>query len=564
MIILVNTVGTGRGSRPTVEHWCNAENNEAVIWRRGGPDGIKLKFDQARKFGRSNAGVEFIINSYEELDWETCETRILTEMQAEFPEIDFADADIVEHHKEKADPTASRSHRHVFARAFSEETGRPIRLSHPYPRVEKICRIIEHNLKFAFVKGPNLENIIPRLRAEKRADVADALRAAFPSNDKKVGGNSFSPAVRQQVKRLVKEYFKSVTAIASDPETARAALSEALAPHGIAIAVGPYVPPRFIITKDGQTIGKLAGMTGETIEAVESKLGDPANVDRKNVAAAEPGRRSEGAPVRPGGDDAGTEDAPGSDGGDRGTAAISNEGERKSRAAAFIAALRRHGEEVAKVAGDAKANATEAIVRLDRGVRKVEIAARRAIDAAANFKHPEIRTLKLCRRQLKLAKAEQSRLIQKAQKRQQVVKALEDAPAPSYFRPFEFWNHRKAIAAARKRVDFIEIKLGKASTAAKEASARVDVWVGNHDRAAAKLRAPLDEAANKAERDLRICDRARKLVKNDPLLLRFSAGGVYTLAEKAIDAADHAPVEVWDVSTDTSDLRPQSRKVQRL
>jgi hypothetical protein len=460
MIVLVNTVETGRGSRPTVEHWCNAKNNEAVVWRRGGPDGIKLKFDQARKFGRPNAGIEFIINSHEELDWETCETRVLTVMQAEFPEIDFADADIVEHRKEKADPTASRSHHHVFARAFSEETGRPIRLSHPYPRVEKICRIIEYDLEFAFVKGPNLENIIPRLRVEKRGDVADALRATFPPDDKRVEGNSFSPAVRQQVKRLVKQHYKSVTAISSDPEAARAALNDALKPDGIAIVVGPYIPPRWIVTKDGQTIGKVAGVTGEKIEDVETKLGDPANVAAAAIAAG---------------------------------------------------------------------------VKFENGISAIEMAAKRAIQKADAYQHPESPTLTGTRSDLKRAKEDHSKVVRVLKKKQERLKELESLPTPSFFRFIKRMKHRKEIAKARAAVDLVDAKSKVTDAAVKAADNRLFKWKVIHDDDAAKGKAPLEQFAKTAKRNLCICERARAMVKEDPLLLRFSGRGVYALAEKSID-----------------------------
>jgi hypothetical protein len=560
MIILVNMVEVSRGAGPTIEHWCNAENNEAVMWRRGGPEGIKAKFSQARKFGRLNAGVQIIVNSYEDLPWEMFEAKALPRLAAEFPNLDFSDADIVEHAKEKLDPEASKHHYHVFARAFDEDTGRPVRLSHPYPRVEKVSRILEHDLGFAFVKGPNLDSIIPRLRAEGRTDVADALRATFPPVVKQAA-HSFSPAVLQQVKRLVKQHYKDSTkkdaaGAAAAPEVALSALRAGLAPHGIAIDVGPYVPPRWIVIKDDQVIGKLAGMTGEKIDVVENKLGSPADADHREPAnrEAEPGGPGEPTPVWDDLEYARIVDAAHAAGGDRATPAVPDAGERDP-CADFVAELQRRGKAIAAVAEEAENQAVEPIVRLNRAVLEIETAARHAIAAAEAFEHPEGFALKGTRRDIRKAQEKEARITRRLGERTQALQSLQKLRMPSIFRPIKRWRHKRALTGAHALVDLSTATLQKAQQARRDAKERLDFWIAFHNRTAAEARKPLDEAARQAERDLRVCKRAREIVKNDPLLLRYSAAGVFAIAHKDIDRWDHLDVEHWERGSD-DDVSP--------
>lgn len=549
MIILFNTVDVSHGPGPTIEHWCNAENNETVTWRRGGPAGIEGKFAQARKFGRLNAGVQIIVNSYEDLPWPAFEAKVLPRLAAEFPQLDFSDADVVEHAKEKLDPAASKYHFHIFARAFDEDTGRPVRLSHPYVRVEKVSRIIEHDLHFAFVKGPNLDNIIPRLRAEGHTDVADALRATFPPTHKQAA-HSFSPATLQQVKRLVKQHYKEATGAGADPRTALGALRAALAPHGIAIAVGPYVPPRWVVIKDGQVIGKLAGMTGEKIDVVENKLGSPADADQEpENREGEPGGPGESTPVWDDLEYARIVDAAHSDGGDRTTPVVSDAGQRGA-CADFVAALQRRGEAIATVAKAAESQAAVPIVRLHRGILKIEVAARRAITAAEVFEHPEGLGLEGTRRETRRAQEKEARIAQRLRRRTEALQSLQKLRMLSIFRPIKRWRHKRALTEAQALVDLSTVTLQKAQQARRDSKERLDFWIAVHNRTAAEARKPLDEAARQAERDLRVCARARELVKNDPLVLRYSAAGVYAIAQKDVDSGDHLDVERWERGSD--------------
>jgi hypothetical protein len=549
-----------RGPRPLIEHLCNAENNEAVVWRRGGADGIEHKYAQARKFGRLAACVQIVVNSYEDLPWPVFEEKVLPRLVAEFPQLNFSDADIVQHFRERVDPRAAAGHYHICARAFDEDSGRPVRLSHPYPRVEKVSRILEHDLGFAFVKGPNLDSIIPRLRAEGRADVADALRAAFPPTQKQAT-HSFSPAVLQQVKRLVKQHYKDATkkdaagAVAA-PAAARRALRAGLAPYGIAINVGPYVPPRWIVIKDDHVIGKLAGMTGEKIDVVESKLGSPANVDRDpEDREADPGGLGEPTPVWDDLEYARIVDAPHVDGGDRAIPAVPDAGERDP-CADFVAELHRRGEAIAAVAEEAENQAVVPIVRFNREILKLEVEARGAIAAAKEYEHPEGFGLKGARRELKKKQDKEVRVTQRLRERTEALQTLKKAPVPSFFRPFRRWKHKRAVVAAQGLVDISASTLEKTQQARRGAKERLDFWIAFHDRTAAEARKPLDEAARLAERDLRVCARARELVKNDPLLLRYSAAGVYAIAQKDVDRWDHLDVERWERGPEDDDASP--------
>lgn len=460
MIVLVSTMDVARGPRPLIEHLCNAENNEAVIWRRGGAEGIERKYAQARKFGRLNACVQIVVTSYEDLPWPVFEAKVLPRLAAEFPQLNFADADIVQHFRDRVDPLAAAGHYHICAHAFDEDSGRPIRLSHPYPRVEKVSRILEHDLGFAFVRGPNLDSLIPRLRAEGHTDVADALRATFPPTQKQAA-HSFSPATLQQVKRLVKQHYKEATGAAADPAAALGALRAALAPHGIAITVGPYVPPRWIVSKDDQVIGKLAGMTGEKIDVVESKLGSPTDADREpENREPEPGGPGEPTPVWDDLEYARIVDAAHADGGDRAIAAVSDEGERRS-CADFIGALQRRGEAVAAVAKQANSQAAEPIVRFSRGVLRIEIAARRAITTAESYKHPEGFGLKGARREYKKKQDKEVRVTRRLRERTEALQTLQKAPMPSIFRPIKRWKHKRARNRGAGPSRHLYLDLGK-------------------------------------------------------------------------------------------------------
>jgi hypothetical protein len=63
-------------------------------------------------------------------------------------------------------------------------------------------------------------------------------------------------------------------------------------------------------------------------------------------------------------------------------------------------------------------------------------------------------------------------------------------------------------------------------------------WKLIHDDDAASGKAPLEQFAKTANRNLRVCARARAMVKEDPLLLGCTGPGIYALAEKSIDDND--------------------------
>ncbi|WBU27749.1 hypothetical protein OOZ54_13855 [Rhodopseudomonas palustris] len=217
-----------------------------------------------------------------------------------------------------------RKHAHVVW-SLVREDGSVISLAHDHARREKVSRITEFECGLDFVKGKHNRSAANALRAEGRADVADAMEAAGLLNGKRPVAHS-TPRQRAQAERTAVPLDEIRTQALAAWQSSSDARSFAVALHAFGSSVASGEKRLVLIDRAGGTHSlnrtlaaaarrtdtekitaaavrkRLAGIRFPTVDEVKNAQRDRRTLERsdinenehrQSVTAPEPPRRAD-------------------------------------------------------------------------------------------------------------------------------------------------------------------------------------------------------------------------------------------------------------------------------
>lgn len=247
----------GSALKRVIAHVENADDNEAVVALRGTFADLWDARDDARRFGRQYAARHWIISpSHDSTDDEMMKAVDLLAIEFGF---DSKRAVVRGHTKTKAIESLFDRHIHVLVAETDPVTGRVLSTAHDFLRNEKVSRIWEAGRE-PFVRGAHTKAVIAALAVTSHyAQIAEALRAAFPEDAPKPA-QSFDTANAQRLKRAGFDLptLRVIVAAAWEAASTRELFQSRLSDHALTVRAGDKPGVYMIETADGQQVGSLA------------------------------------------------------------------------------------------------------------------------------------------------------------------------------------------------------------------------------------------------------------------------------------------------------------------
>ena len=311
------------------------------------------------------------------------------------------------------------------------------------------------------------------------------------------------------------ELVRTIWASTKTAEELKARLSV----HGLTIAVGTRRNAAwFVADNTGDPLLRLAGAAHVTRAEVLSRMGDPTNDTRAGRTSEEVDRRDQlahdqhSAVAEPGGRDGGAHD--------RSVAT-------NRRAAAELAEqLKGYASNIESLLAIATVMATPPAVEFEQAIGAAQKRAEQVIAAAENFSLEEPEDLRVGRRTLAEAEAlwqKRAAALKKADDKLAEAQAL---PRPFFGRAAHDRQVRNVEAWHTRVAERLQEALSQKVKAAKDVATLLDFHRSDENHARIDLQAGVPNARE----ELKVVAIARKIVTQDPLMIRWGAWAVYSTA----------------------------------
>lgn len=176
VILKSSRLATTGSAKRIIDHLLRGADNDRVTLLRGGARDIRDAWADARVHDKANALRLWSLSPAVATSREEA-LAALDDIAKEFG-LDPRRAIIVEHEKDRADPTAFHVHWHMCAGEVDPITGKVLSSSHDHARHEFLARLVEHHLHHPFVLGAHTTAVLARMRRDGLTAAADALSHA--------------------------------------------------------------------------------------------------------------------------------------------------------------------------------------------------------------------------------------------------------------------------------------------------------------------------------------------------------------------------------------------------
>lgn len=395
-----------------------------------------------------------------------------------------------------------------------------------------------------FVRGAHHAAVLAALEREGHYEASTALRGAFPEAAASPQA-AFTSSEAQKAKRtgadlsVTRELVRTIWASTKTAEEVRAGLAE----HGLTVTIGTRRNAAwFVADNAGDPLLRLAGAAHVTRAEVLARMGDPTHDTRAGRPDEDadrddqPAHDEHSAITEPGGRDGGAHDRP----------VATN----RRAAAEFVEQLKGYASNIESLLATAIVMGTPPAVEFEHAIGAAQMRAERVIAAGENFSLEESEDLRVARRTLAEAEAPCKKCAAALESAHAKLAETQALPRPFFGRAQHDRQVGEVQAWHARVAERLKAALDQKTRAAKDVVTLLDFHRSDEKHA----RRDLEAGVPNAREELKVIAIARKIVTTNPLMIRWGAWAIYSMAwsqyRRETALTPERETRLWNGATD--------------